>query len=110
MWHQPEDGARLAALLDELGLGTAASKDPGFDGVAGAPVDQGEKTTTAATPPDSSSETDEQGWWGRAAWALGGLLGGALLTLGWTRRPTALTGAPLGSRDSADGYTEVLAR
>ncbi len=108
LWHHPEDGTRLAALLDDLGLGTSASQDPGFDGVAGAPVVENEKA--AAPPTTSPSETDEQGWWGAAAWALGGLLGGALLTLGWTRRRTALADAPLGSRDAADGYTEVLAR
>ena len=38
LWHHPEDGARLTALLDDLGLGTSASQDPGFEGVAGAPV------------------------------------------------------------------------
>ena len=110
LWHHPEDGARLAALLDDLGLGTTASQDPGFDGVAGAPVDQSENTATAATPPAARTESDGQRWWGRGAWALGGLMGGALLTLGWTRRRTAPAGAPLGSLDGADGYTEVLAR
>ena len=39
-----EDGARLAGLLDGLGLGTAASKNTDFDGVAGAT----EQDTTAA--------------------------------------------------------------
>ena len=109
LWHHPEDGARLTALLEDLGLGTSASQDPGFEGVAGAPVDQSDKTT-AATPPASLPATDEQGWWGRAAWALGGLLGGTLLTLGWTRRRATPAAAPLDSRDSADGSTEVLAR
>ena len=48
LWHRPADGARLADLLDGLGLGTQASKDTSFDGVAGAPV-----------PPSNDTQSDE---------------------------------------------------
>ena len=52
LWHHPEDGARLTALLDDLGLGTAASQDPDFDGVAGEPVlEQREGRRTPYVPP-----------------------------------------------------------
>ena len=36
LWHRPAAGARLTNLLDGLGLGTAASKNTDFEGVAGA--------------------------------------------------------------------------
>ena len=36
LWHRPQHGARLTSLLEGLGLGTAASKNTDFEGVAGA--------------------------------------------------------------------------
>ena len=103
-WHQPEDGARLARLLDGLGLGTAASKNTDFQGVAGATE---QDTTTAPTTEPAAPAGTEPGWLGRVGWALGGLVAGALLMLAWTRRRTVEqedTGRPL------DGSVEVLAR
>jgi hypothetical protein len=105
-WHQPEDGARLARLLDGLGLGTAASKNTDFEGVAGASE---QDTTPAPTtdPEPAAPSTTEPGWLGRVGWALGGLLAGALLMLAWTRRRT------VEQEDAAqplDGSVEVLAR
>ncbi len=38
MWHRPADPAGLVDLLDRLGLDTKAAQEPGFEGVAGAPV------------------------------------------------------------------------
>ncbi len=105
-WHRPENGARLTNLLDGLGLGTAASKNTDFEGVAGAT----EQKTTAAAPPaaePAAAAATEPGWLGRVGWALGGLVGGALLMLAWTRRRVvehAETARPL------DGSVEVLAR
>ena len=103
-WHQPEEGARLARLLDGLGLGTAASKNTDFEGVAGA----SEQNTTAAPAAEPApAATTGPGWLSRAGWALGGLVAGALLMLAWTRRRTVAqedTGQPL------DGSVEVLAR
>jgi hypothetical protein len=112
LWHRPANAARLAGLLDGLGLGTAASKDPGFDGVAGAP--EPESTNSKATPPAAAdpepAAADESTWLGRAGWALGGLLGGALLTLAWTRRRPEPADQSPSSLAGTDGYAEVLAR
>ena len=99
--------ARLTSLLDGLGLGTAASKNTDFEGVAGATE---QKTTAAAPPaaePSAAAADTESGWLGRVGWALGGLVGGALLMLAWTRRRVverADNARPL------DGSVEVLAR
>ena len=107
LWHRPAAGARLTNLLDGLGLGTAASKNTDFEGVAGASE---QKTTAAAAPPaaePAAAAATETGWLGRVGWALGGLVGGALLMLAWTRRGVvehADTARPL------DGSVEVLAR
>ena len=106
LWHQPADGARLSSLLDGLGLGTAASKNTDFEGVAGA----SEQDTTAAAPPASepaAAATNEPAWLGRVGWALGGLVGGALLMFAWTRRRVVEHEDPA---RSLDGSVEVLAR
>ena len=103
-WHQPEDGAQLARLLDGLGLGTAASKNTDFEGVAGATE---QNTTAAPSAEPAAAASTETGWLGRVGWALGGLVAGALLMLAWTRRRAVEhedTGRPL------DGSVEVLAR
>ncbi len=106
-WHQPENPARLTSLLDGLGLGTAASENTDFEGVAGATE---QKTTAAAPPaaePSAAAADTESGWLGSVGWALGGLVGGALLMLAWTRRRVverADNARPL------DGSVEVLAR
>ena len=61
LWHRPADGARLADLLDGLGLGTKASKDTSFDGVAGAPVPRSNDTrATRPTPPCPPRPTPHQ--------------------------------------------------
>ena len=102
-WHQP-GRARLARLLDGLGLGTAASKNTDFEGVAGATE---QNTTPAPAAEPAAAASTEPGWLGRVGWALGGLVAGALLMLAWTRRRTVEqqeTGQPL------DGSVEVLAR
>ena len=115
LWHQPEQGKRLADLLDGLGLGTKASTDTSFDGVAGAPVP--ESDDTAAAPPAAAGPepaTAAESTWRGAGWAagglLGGLLGGVLLTLAWTRRRSSDEDEPEPALGGPDGYAEVLAR
>ena len=115
-WHQPTDGARLTALLDELGLETGASKDAGFDGVAGAPAPGSDDTAgapTAAADPEPAT-AEETTWLFSAGWAagglLGGLLGGALLTLAWKRQRATTADDSPSSFEQPDGYAEVLAR
>lgn len=107
-WHRPEDGARLARLLDGLGLGTAASGDTDFEGVAGA---AGQATTTAPSTEPAAPAGTEPGWLARVGWALGGLVGGlvvgAVLMLAWTRRRIAVPGE---AARTPDGSVEVLAR
>jgi hypothetical protein len=105
LWHRPADGARLTELLDGLGLSTAESRNTDFEGVAGA----SEQDTTTATPAaePAAAATTEPGWLGSAGWALGGLVGGALLTLAWTRRRVAERSD---ETRSLDGSVEVLAR
>lgn len=114
LWHQPEQGKRLADLLDGLGMGTGASKNTSFDGVAGAPVPESADTTPATTattaPTAAAAQPDRAEILG---WALAGLVGGVLMTLAWTRyRGRAGTDAEEGqpSLDGSQGYTEVLAR
>ena len=113
LWHQPEDGARLADLLDGLGLGTEASKDPAFDGVAGAPVPESDDTTAA---PTSRSDTEpatglavaRQGRLGAAeAWP-GGVLIDARVDAG--ERPEPRRGESPSPLEATGGYPEVLAR
>ncbi len=106
VWHQPADGARLAELLGELGLGTEASKDPGFDGVAGAPVSNA--PAAAASEPTTAAG---DAWIDALGGAAGGLAVGALLTLMWTRRRRGNdVEQPQPSRPGSDGYAEVLSR
>jgi hypothetical protein len=112
LWHRPANGARLAELLDRLGLGSAAAKDTSFDGVAGAPVPETADTTAApraAAEPGPGAD-DESTWLGSAGWAFGGLLLGALLTLAWTRRRPAPADDAPSPVERPDGYAEVLAR
>ena len=98
-------------LLDGLGLGTDASKNTDFDGVAGAPVPgprHQRRPRPAASPPPAAAT--EPGWLGRVGWALGGLVG---------RCPADARvdadGAPSSDEDTGrprriDGSVEVLAR
>ncbi len=121
LWHRPADGAHLADLLDGLGLGTKASKDTSFDGVAGAPVPPSNDTqsdeTNAALPAEADTPpaaADDSTWLASAGWAagglVGGLVGGVLLAFAWTRRrPDAADEAP-SSLGGTDGYAEVLVR
>ncbi len=115
LWHQPEQGKRLAGLLEGLGLGTEAAKDTSFDGVAGAPVPESDDTVAAppaATGPEPATAAEST--WRNAGWAagglLGGLLGGVLLTLAWTRRRSTDEDEPEPALAGPDGYAEVLAR
>jgi hypothetical protein len=112
IWHRPTDGKRLADLLDGLGLGDGASKNSSSDGVAGAPVPDNSDTT--ATPPAEvdaqPAAADESTWLASAGWALGGLVGGALLTLAWTRRRPVPAEESPSSVERPDGFAEVLAR
>lgn len=125
LWHQPPDSARLADLLDAVGMGTGGSPGTasdsdgngnGDDRGAGAIDTTSEEGTSPAAVSDPTG-TSESGWRTQAGWAVGGLAGGALLTLAWTRRRqldgraddvgvTGASGAPGGSEQ----YTEVLAR
>jgi hypothetical protein len=111
-WHRPANGKQLAGLLDRLGLSTDASQDPSFDGVAGASVPESRDAT--AVPParvdQEPAAAGESIWLSRAAWGLGGLLGGALLTLAWTRRRSAPTDDSSSTFEGSDGIADVLVR
>lgn len=82
VWHQPPSGKELSTLLDELGVGEAARTARDFDGVSGAPVPA---VSEPAAPPAAAASSSVSGVW----WALGGVLGGVLLTLAWMRLRTA---------------------
>jgi len=114
VWHRPAHAGRLAGLLDRLGLGTAASQDPDFDGVAGAPVP--ESLDTPAQPAAAGREPAavvnssriDAAWW-----ALAGLAAGVLMTSAWTRlrrRTEAQAVEEERSPQDSEEYTEVLAR
>jgi hypothetical protein len=113
LWHQPENGARLAALLGGLGLGEKSATDSSFEGVAGAPLDAREPT---AAPPqtirDEPAATAGQAWLTIAGWTAGGLAAGVLLTLAWAhlrrRDPAETSDEPSVSVDS--GPAEMLVR
>jgi hypothetical protein len=75
VWHQPESGAELMALLDDLGVGEAARAADDFSGVAGAPVPP--PAEPAADEPAPAEKSGIAGVW----WALGGLAAGVLATL-----------------------------
>ena len=79
VWHQPESGAELMALLDDLGMGEAAREADGFSGVAGAAVPP--SAETAADEPAPAESSGIAGIW----WAIGGVIAGALATLVGTR-------------------------
>ena len=79
VWHQPESGAELMALLDELGLADAAREADGFSGVAGAAV--APPAEPAADQPARAEPSGIAGTW----WALGGLVVGVLATMLGTR-------------------------
>jgi len=71
VWHQPTSGKQLAALLDRL-----------LDGKAPAPVESVPETPAVAPAAAPAAPADRvAGIW----WALGGLAGGVVLTLSWTR-------------------------
>jgi hypothetical protein len=107
LWHQPENGKQLTALLDGLGLGNGASKDTSFDGVAGAPPESAPATTPPAATP-APEEPAGSSWARGIGWAFAGLMGGVLLTFTWTRRrPSPEEPAP---QRTGDGLAEVLAR
>jgi hypothetical protein len=87
-WHQPSDGTALVRLLDSLGVGrtgtaaeAASPAEPGDNAPASV-----EPAATAPAPSDGTSGTSarDHAWWG-----LGGLAGGVLLAVGWTRVRTA---------------------
>ncbi|MFC7496914.1 MULTISPECIES: hypothetical protein [unclassified Nocardioides] len=80
VWHQPASGKELSMLLDDLGVGQAARAAGDFDGVAGAPAPATEEP--AAPSPDTETTSSVHAAW----WGVGGLVVGALLMLGWTRR------------------------
>jgi hypothetical protein len=109
VWHQPENGARLAALLDELGLGEETVTDTSVGDVADAPVEQvGPETSTPQTVRDQEAGST---WPANAGWAAGGLVGGAVLALAWTH---ARRRSDVGSAEEFavphDAQGEVLAR
>lgn len=79
VWHQPENGGRLMALLDDLGVGKAASGADEFTGVAGAstPAPAEADSEPADVEPAAAGSSGSTGTW----WALGGVLVGVLATL-----------------------------
>jgi hypothetical protein len=91
VWHQPKAGSKLAALLDQLGVGEAARGAGDFTGVGGAPVPAPpEPTAEESAPAEPSVDRSSLAsiWW-----ALGGLACGVLATVLW-RRPR---GKPAGT-------------
>jgi hypothetical protein len=75
VWHQPESGAELVALLDTLGVGEAAREADDFSGVAGAPAPS--PAEPAADEPAPAESSGIAGVW----WALGGVVAGVLAAL-----------------------------
>jgi hypothetical protein len=94
VWHQPESGAELNALLERLGVAEAARGAGEFDGVAGAPLPPPAESASdepgPAAPVDTTRTSALDGVW----WALGGLLGGVVLTLIWMRARATVTPGP----------------
>jgi len=85
VWHQPTNGEELTQLLNSLGVGrTGGAEEPVVadepEAAAPAPVEppSAAPTTPAADPSGTSSGN-------RVGWGLGGLAGGLLLAVGWTR-------------------------
>ena len=119
LWHQPPDGTRLAGLLDAVGM-ESGSPGPASDGNDSGAGTVDTTRSEATVPPAVSTLTEPagSGWRADAGWAAaglaGGLAGGALLTLAWTRRRQP--NDPVGEADAADAaggserYTELLAR
>jgi hypothetical protein len=112
VWHRPADPARLAELLGRLGMNSEAARDPGFDGVAGAPVE-------AAAPDQDEPEQNEPAENATAAgsdavwWALAGVAAGALMTAAWTRhrrRTGAESAAQSPGIHDFDAHADVVTR
>jgi hypothetical protein len=88
LWHQPDHPARLAGLLDDLGLGDKVTTDSGVDETAGAPADGTPPASAPTTTPETVMDVPTDGgqdWFASAAWAVGGLTCGVLLTALWAR-------------------------
>jgi hypothetical protein len=98
VWHQPQGGVQLMALLDKLGVGEAARAADDFRGVAGAPAPRPGQTPADTPEPADSSALG--GIW----WALGGLVAGVLAaTLGGRlRRSHAVDDDAPPAHDPAD--------
>lgn len=75
VWHQPTSGKELAMLLDELGVGDAGLPESAAPAAVVPPAEE------PATPEPATGSSTVSGMW----WGLGGLVGGALLALGWMR-------------------------
>lgn len=73
VWHQPTSGKELSMLLDQLLEGKAAAPAPSVP-------DTEPPAAAPAAAPAASAATVSGAWW-----ALGGLAGGVLLTLGFVR-------------------------
>jgi hypothetical protein len=105
VWHQPQAGAELAALLDRLGVGEAARGAGEFTGVQGAPLPPAPDPGAAASAPEEAAPAERSGAGGTVAagwWALAGLLVGVLATTLLMRargRGAAHPAAPTGPDD-----------
>jgi hypothetical protein len=108
-WHRPADGERLGDLLDELGLGSAPPSADTKETAGAAEQDATVSPPAAAPDPAPAAAATSSAWPGRLGWSLGGLVGGALLMFGWTRRRVTQP-ASADPRPSLDGSAEVLAR
>jgi hypothetical protein len=97
VWHQPANGEELTQLLDDLGVGaTGKAAEPASPVEPGAGVPASvEPAAGAPAPNDDTSGTSARD---RAWWGLGGLAGGVLLAVGWTRARRAR------SRSRDDGW------
>ena len=118
VWHRPADPDGLVALLDRLGVDTKAAQEPGFEGVAGAPVPEQEPAAEPAPVADEPAAAalppaEQSSWTDGAGWALAGLAGGLLVALALTRRRQAVrstAGEPERTPAEVDVPAEVLAR
>jgi hypothetical protein len=109
VWHQAENGDRLLALLDDLGVGKAARAADDFSGVAGAavppPAEQSGSGPVSAKPAATASDGVAGGWW-----ALAGLVVGVLatLTLPRLRRRIPRDAEPVAASDPPGGVRDEL--
>ncbi len=110
VWHQPAEGKRLIHLLGELGVTPKADVDSSTDGDLGASAVTTEPATQA--PATVREQPATSTWRANAGWGAAGLVGGALLSLGWARVRQRHGGEPLAGMPvtTHEPRAEILAR